>query len=131
MYGHVEPVVGIQSNHPLNDTTVYDDDVVMHYNDGGTNTIYRPIASLPGKWAGPGHKADCGTYSYCIGNPYGFGWAVKGFAPNDTHTANAMPVSLAIFPSEREPDTRSGAKPEALRGVLTATELTKVGTSWR
>ena len=43
MYGHVEPVIGIQSNHPLNDPTVYDDDVVMHYNDGGTNTVYRPV----------------------------------------------------------------------------------------
>lgn len=40
------------SNHPLNDTTVYDDDVVLHYNDGGTQTIHRPIASLAGKWAG-------------------------------------------------------------------------------
>lgn len=124
MYGHVEPVIGIQSNHPLNDTKVYDDDVVMHYNDGGTQTIYRPISSLAGKWAGPGSKADCGTYSYCIGFPYGFGWAVKGFAPNDTHTASALPVSLAIFPWKREPDTRSGAKPDSMLGELTVTDLT-------
>lgn len=129
MYGHVEPVIGIQSNHPLNDSTVYADDVVMHYNDGGINTVYRPIASLPGKWAGPGHPADCGAYSYCISNPYGFGWAVKGFAPNDTHTARAMPISLAIFPSKSEPDTRSGEKPEALMGELTTTGLT-VGATY-
>lgn len=38
MYGHVEPVIGIQSNHPLSDDTVYDDDVVMHFTDGGTNS---------------------------------------------------------------------------------------------
>ena len=38
MYGHVEPVVGMQSNHPLTDETVYDDDVVLHYTDGGTET---------------------------------------------------------------------------------------------
>jgi len=28
MYGHIEPVIGVQSNHPLNDSTVYDDDEV-------------------------------------------------------------------------------------------------------
>ena len=57
MYGHVEPVIGIQSNHPLNDTTVYDDDAVLHYTDAGTNTVSRVISTLPGKWAGPGHTA--------------------------------------------------------------------------
>ena len=36
-----------------------------------------------------------------------------------------MPVSLAIFPWQREPDTRSGAKPEALLGELTVSGLTK------
>lgn len=129
MYGHVEPVVGIQSNHPLNDTTVYDDDVVLHFNDGGVNTIHRPISSLAGKWAGPGHKADCGNYSYCISNPYGFGWAVKGFAPNDVRSATALPISLAVFPWKREPDTRSGAKPDNMFGTVTASELT-VGTAY-
>ena len=48
MYGHVEPVIGIQSNHPLNDTTVYDDDVVVHFTDGGVNKVYRKISSLGG-----------------------------------------------------------------------------------
>merc|ERR1711968_370912 len=54
MYGHVEPVIGIQSNHPLNDTTVYDDDVALHYTDGGTQTVHRVISTLPGDWAGVG-----------------------------------------------------------------------------
>merc|ERR1711964_631937 len=85
MYGHVEPVIGIQSNHPLSDTEVYDDDVVLHYTDGGVNTVHRVISTLPCKWAGMGHKADCGKFKYGIGNPYGFGWAVKGFTggPDD------------------------------------------------
>lgn len=77
MYGHVEPVIGIQSNHPLNTTEVYDDDVILHYTDGGVNTVHRTFGSLEGEWGGEGEKADCGDYSYCIGNPYGFGWAVK------------------------------------------------------
>ena len=33
-------------------------------------------------------------------------------------------ISLFIDPWEREPDTRSGAKPTSLRGALTATGLT-------
>lgn len=128
MYGHVEPVIGIQSNHPLNDTTVYDDDTVLHYTDAGTETVSRAITTLAGSWAGPGHRADCGGgffhhYSYCIGNPYGFGWAIKGFTP-DSKQGLAMPASLHINPWKEEPDTRSGEKPEALTGTLTVTGLT-------
>jgi len=124
MYGHVEPVVGIQSNHPLNDTTVYDDDVAVHFTDAGVNTVHRVISTLPGKWPGPGHVARCGfMHQYCIGNPYGFGWAMKGFAP-DAKKASAVPASLRIDPWRSEPDTRRGELPEALKGTLTATELT-------
>lgn len=68
MYGHVEPVIGIQSSHPLNDTEVsiatyivieahssarlqvYDDDTVLHYDDAGTETVSRKITTLAGKW---------------------------------------------------------------------------------
>eukprot|EP00656_Telonema_subtile_P038356 TRINITY_DN4310_c0_g1_i1.p1 TRINITY_DN4310_c0_g1~~TRINITY_DN4310_c0_g1_i1.p1 ORF type:complete len:357 (-),score=102.69 TRINITY_DN4310_c0_g1_i1:138-1208(-) len=121
MYGHVEPVIGIQSNHPLNDTTVYDDDTVLHYNDGGVNTIHRKISSIAGTWAGPGKQADCGDYSYCIGNPYGFGWAVKGFKDDKPFVS----ASLHIDPWLSEPDTRSGKAPEALKGTVTATDLTE------
>jgi len=123
MYGHVEPVVGIQSNHPLNDTTVYDDDVVVHYTDAGTNTVHRTISTLPCKWAGVGKRADCGWYHYGLGNPYGFGWAAKGFTDAADKKALAVPAYLHIQPWKEEPDTRSGEKPEALKGTLTATEL--------
>lgn len=119
MYGHVEPVIGIQSNHPLNDTTVYDDDVVVHYTDGGTNTVHRVITSLKGDWAGPGHQANCRPYSYCIG-PYSFGWAVKGFVDDK----QAKPASLHIQPWLSEPDIRSGHSPIPLAGTLTVSELT-------
>ncbi len=33
LYSHVEPVVGIMSDHPLTDENFYDDDVVLHYTD--------------------------------------------------------------------------------------------------
>jgi hypothetical protein len=121
MYGHIEPVIGIQSNHPLNDSTVYDDDVVLHFTDGGTSTVHRTISSLPCKWGGLGQRADCGQYEYGVGNPYGFGWAAKGFAQD---SKPYVPASLKIQPYLFEPDTRSGKKPEELQGTLTATELT-------
>ena len=122
MYGHVEPVIGIQSDHPLNDTTVYDDDTVVHYTDSGTSTVYRKISTLPCEWSKVGDKAKCGLYSYGLGNPYGFGWAAKGFTP-DVKSAIAAPASLHVDPWKKEPDTRSGETPEALQGTLTATEL--------
>ena len=120
MYGHVEPVIGIQSNHPLNDTKVYDDDVVVHLTDGGTSAVHRVMTTLPCKWAGVGRKADCGLmYRYGIG-PYGFGYAVHGF--NGSEPA-ARPAFLHVEPFVREPDTRSGQSPIQLKGTLTISEL--------
>jgi len=120
MYGHVEPVVGIQSSHPLDDESVYDDDTVLHYTDGGTNTVHRKLSTLGGDWAGPGHRANCHSYSYCM-SKYAFGWAVKGFVDEREY----IPATLAIQPYKSEPDTRSGEKPEALKGTLTVSELKK------
>lgn len=118
MYGHVEPVIGIQSNHPLNDTTVYDDDTVVHFTDGGVKNVYRKLSTLGGQWAGPGRQANCRPYSYCMAS-YAFGWSFKGF----TDEKKSMPANLAVEPWKREPDTRSGEKGEALKGTLTVTEL--------
>jgi hypothetical protein len=130
MYGHVEPVVGIQSNHPLDDETVHDDDIVLHYTDNGLKTLHRNFSSLPGNWSGPGSRADCGAFSYCIGSPYGFGWAATGFT-QDPKRAAAAPALLSVDPWQREPDTRNGSAhpdclscaPVPLQGTLSAREL--------
>eukprot|EP01063_Lacrimia_lanifica_P034686 TRINITY_DN6473_c0_g1_i1.p1 TRINITY_DN6473_c0_g1~~TRINITY_DN6473_c0_g1_i1.p1 ORF type:complete len:327 (+),score=45.49 TRINITY_DN6473_c0_g1_i1:219-1199(+) len=124
MYGHVEPVIGISSDHPLDDETVYENDRVLHYDDAGLRTISRTFDSLPARrWDGPGHPVLCqGWYSYCIGYPYGFGWAIKGFT--DAKEDVAMAASLSISPSRSEPDTRAGQKPAPITGTLTATGLT-------
>ena len=58
------------------------------------------------------------------GNPWGFGWAAKGFDASDGKRASAVPASLHIQPWKQEPDTRSGEKPTGLQGTLTATGLT-------
>lgn len=115
LYGHVEPVMGIMSNYALTDEEVYDDDVVVHFTDGGLNTVYRNLKSMAGDWTGPVGKANCHSYRYCIG-PYSFGWAIKDF--KDTR-AGALPAYLHINPSRSEPDTRSGERPNQLKGTLT------------
>lgn len=129
VYGHIEPVIGIQSNHPLTDETVYDDDVVVHYNDAGTTTYYKTFESLPGNWSGkvgdPGRcqkRAD--IHRQCIG-PYSFGWAVQGFLDEK----EGLPLSLSIQPWKSEPDTRTGSRPNMIRGTLTAEGLT-AGTKY-
>ena len=120
MYGHVEPVVGIQSNHPLNDTKVYDDDTVVHLTDAGTTFVHRTLSSLGGKLRSDG-VASCGLfYRYCMCD-WAFGWAVKGF--KDTAGKGAVPASLQVQPFLSEPDLRAGRQPEQLQGTLTATGL--------
>lgn len=124
VHGHIEPVIGIQSNHPLTDTTVYDDDVFVHYNDNGDNVIYKPVATLSGDWS-PGGRAQCHSgSSYCIG-PYGYGWAVQGFLDE----REGVPLSLKVDPFEREPDYRRHQSPIQLTGTLTAEQLS-VGSQY-
>lgn len=126
LYGHIEPVIGFQSNHPLTDEEVYDDDVVMHFTDGGETTIHKPIKTLAGDWAGVGKKAACQSGSrYCIG-PYSYGWAVQGF---EDVRADALQVSLKIEPGLREPDQVKGEKPIDITGTVTVEGLT-VGSTY-
>jgi hypothetical protein len=129
VYGHVEPVIGIQSDHPLTDETVYDDDVVVHYNDAGTTVYYKTFESLPGNWSGqagtPGkcqNRAD--IHRQCIG-PYSFGWAIEGFLDEK----EGLRASLNIQPWKSEPDTRTGSSPNKMTGTLTVEGLTK-GTKY-
>lgn len=125
VHGHIEPVIGLQSNHPLTDETVYDDDNVVHYNDGNTNMYYPTFSSLAGDWSGDGARAQCHHgLSYCIG-PYSYGWAMEGFLDEQ----EGVPMSLNIRPWKQEPDLVEGSKPIDIMGTLTATELTK-GTEY-
>jgi len=124
VYGHVEPVVGILSNHPLTDETVYDDDVVVHYTDADTHTYYRTMASLPGEWS-EGGVGRCQANHYtgypCIWKQHGFAWAMQGFLD----AREGKPLSLAVDPWASEPDTRTGAAPIQISGTLTASALKK------
>lgn len=121
LYSHVEPVVGIMSDHPLTDEEVYDDDVVVHYTDADTHSYYRTMASLPGDYF---FFARCPGNDYvgypCINKERGFGWAIQGFLDERT----GFPLSLTIDKWQSEPDIRSGEKATDLTGTVTVTGLT-------
>ena len=123
VHGHVEPVVGIQSNHPLDtDAAVYDDDVFVHYTDGGVDSVYKVQETLSGSWSPPHGNAKCQSGSrYCIG-PYSYGWAVQGFL-DAAHGEDALPLSLKVDPWQREPDFRQHEAPIHLSGTVTAERL--------
>ena len=127
VHGHIEPVIGIMSNHPLTDTSVYPDDTFVHYTDNGDDTIYKPQSTLSGDWSARGAAtAQCHHGSrYCIG-PYSYGWAIEGFldeAGSSEATPAAVPASLKVDPWEREPDFRQHEEPIQLSGTLTVEQL--------
>uniref|UniRef100_A0A7S1A8D9 Peptidase C1A papain C-terminal domain-containing protein n=1 Tax=Noctiluca scintillans TaxID=2966 RepID=A0A7S1A8D9_NOCSC len=121
LYSHVEPVVGILSNHPLTDDDFYDDDVIVHYTDADTNTYYRTMDSLPGDYLffALCYNADYTGYP-CINKDRGFGWAIQGFLDETP----SFPVSLALDQWQSEPDIRAGEAPISLAGTLTVEGLT-------
>jgi hypothetical protein len=124
LYGHIEPVVGIMSNHPLSDETVYDDDVFVHYTDADKNTYYRTVESLPSDWSEAHPYPSCSNTMYsgapCINKQRGYGWAIEGFL--DDH--EGMPLSLTLDHWASEPSPRAGKEAIQLTGTLTATALT-------
>ncbi|CAJ1328223.1 unnamed protein product, partial [Effrenium voratum] len=121
LYSHVEPVVGILSDHPLTDENFYDDDVVVHYTDADANTYYRTMASLPGSYVLFAHCPGSDYVGYpCINQQRGFGWAIQGFLDDE----KALPLALTIDKWQSEPDVRSGEAPAQLTGTLTLSELT-------
>jgi len=123
LYGHIEPVVGIMSNHPLTDETVYDDDVFVHYTDADKNAYYRTAAKLPGDWSEENPTPKCQVNDYsgapCINKERGYGWAIEGFLDQQ----DALPLSLTLDHFGSEPSPRNGQKAIQMTGTLTATEL--------
>mmetsp|Transcript_123717 Transcript_123717/g.309220 ORF Transcript_123717/g.309220 Transcript_123717/m.309220 type:complete len:365 (-) Transcript_123717:87-1181(-) len=125
-YSHVEPVVGILSDRPLNDTEWYDDDYLVHYTDADQHTYYRSMKSLPDDTTLKGNCAHPDYAGYpCIYEKYGFGWSIEGFQD----ASEGPSLSLTVEPSRSEPDTRTGSEPEALTGTVTIEGLV-VGSTY-
>merc|ERR1712151_1264215 len=106
IYGHIEPVVGILSNHPLSDETVHDDDVFAYFDDASKTTYYVSPAKVPGKCSFGGRKtcrASCptGFFGQCVWNQRGYLWSLQDLS--DEH--DSVPLALSISPWASEPYT--------------------------
>jgi len=121
-YSHVEPVVGILSDHDLTDDQWYDDDYIVHYTDASVHTYYRSMKSLPDDTTFKGNCANPHYPGYpCIYEKYGFGWAIEGFLDE----RQGLPLGLKVEPYDREPDVRTGSAAKPLRGTVTVGGLEK------
>jgi hypothetical protein len=120
-YGHIEPVVGILSDHPLNDTQFYDDDYIVHFTDADSHPYYRSMASLPETaercQMGEGNCHSDYTGYPNINDQYGFGWSIDAL---DDERAS-LPISLQV--DGNEPEGRS----VPMYGTLTIEGLRKGG----
>jgi hypothetical protein len=120
---HVEPVFGVYSNYPLDDATVYDDDVVVHMSDQDRQPYYRTLASLDDTPAMAGNCAAAqpgfgkNEMYPCFDAAVTYGFAVAGVAV--AADAAGLPqlahVSLVVNTTS-EPDVRRGDPPVGLRG---------------
>jgi len=121
---HVEPMLGIWSNHSLDDTTVYDDDVILHFSDQDTEPYYRAMSTLEDSVKMEGNCKTAGAgfgkneMYPCFDSHVTYGMAVKGLLVNGT-----LPVSLAVDIT-REPDVRQFQKASRVHGTATVRDLT-------
>jgi len=118
-YSHIEPIVGIMSDHPLTDEEFYDDDIIVHYNDNDDTTLYRNMSSLPGQFTWgvaqcPG-GGDFPESEMCLHPQYVFSWAIMGFEGDRSQVQCSLNVDQYKF----EPDLRQGASPVQLTGTIT------------
>lgn len=127
VYGHIEPVVGILSDKPLTDETVYDNDVFAYFDDASKATYYAAASKVSGTCdfhSGKSCSARCktgifGISGQCVWDQHGYIYAILDLADEREH----VPVSLSISPFVSEPYTRGGEKPIEITGTLTATGL--------
>jgi hypothetical protein len=126
IYGHIEPVVGILSDHELTDDTVYDGDVFAYFDDASKSTHYADRDQVPGQcnfgsWSST-CTAQCDTayYGQCVWDQHGYIYAIRDFTDDRT----AVPVRLSISPYASEPYTRGGETPIDITGTLTISSLT-------
>jgi len=130
IYGHIEPVVGILSDHELTDDTVYDGDVFAYFDDASKSTHYADRDQVPGRCDFDGWSSTCTAqcdtdyYGQCVWDQHGYIYAIQDFTDDRT----AMPVTLSISPYASEPYTRGGETPIDITGTLTISSLTAGST---
>jgi hypothetical protein len=125
-YSHVEPVYGLFTNHPLNDTTWYPDDVLATSTDIAPFTVFREFKSLVSDVDQNNMSLCEGEYvGYaCVYKKWGFGWAITGTMDQNT-TKPIVPVSLSLDSSFES----KSAWARGFTGTLTMTKLV-LGTNY-
>jgi hypothetical protein len=121
---HVEPIWAIFSNYSLDDTTVYDDDVILHASDQDLEPYYRKMVTLEDTTAMDsncaGAQAGFGKNEMypCVDQDVTYGLAIMGL---NVSGATLLPVSLDVLglEGEYEPDVRNGESASALTANVT------------
>ena len=136
-YDHIEPIVGVLSNHSLelNSTdvdTYYPDDVLVHHSDWTKEFYYRPFGTMADSTKMDGNCANVQprgggpNEAYpCIPKEIDYGYGLAGrYDP----LGIAFPVHLAVD-SWTEPDIVEGAQPIGLQGTVKVSGL-NIGTKY-
>lgn len=130
-FDHVEPLVGMGSNHDLSDPTVYSDDWLAHFSDQDLNIYYRTFDSLNDDATMEGNCADAqagfgkNEMYPCFDESVTFGLSVTGLRTGVPTLRVSLDVDL-----QSEPDVREFWElPAELSATLTVHGLT-VGNSY-
>lgn len=120
---HVEPIFGIFSDHPLNDTTVFDDDWVLHASDQDLMPYYRKMSTLQDTTSMDGNCKNAGAgfgkneMYPCFDDQVTYGLAVTGL-----DIEGAITVALSV-PLTSEPNVRYFQPSVDIKGTIKAAGL--------
>lgn len=120
---HVEPMYGIFSNHPLNDSAVYEDDWILHASDQDRQPYFRRLAQLDDSPAMDGNCKDAQAFPGrnemfpCFDQSVTYGMAVQGLAVDGT-VPTALIVNDVNDEPVDEPNVRTGHKSIKLQATL-------------
>jgi hypothetical protein len=136
VFDHIEPFFMIYSKHPLNDTTVYDDDIIVHgsdYTPDGSDNLgyFRSMDSLLDDTTMAGNCKDAvpqwkhNEMYPCIYETQAYATAITGIAGGEKF----IPISLQVN-STAEPDFRVGEEVTVFEGTLIIIGGVKEGSSY-
>lgn len=123
-YDHIEPVVGILSNHSFaeNADTFYEDDIIVHHSDWSQDSYYRSFKSLPDDTKMEGNCKDVipigggPNEAYpCIPKDIDYGVAMIGHV-DPLGVTTKVQISVDNW---KEPDTVEGNAPSEVTATIT------------
>mmetsp|Transcript_3045 Transcript_3045/g.4652 ORF Transcript_3045/g.4652 Transcript_3045/m.4652 type:complete len:356 (+) Transcript_3045:27-1094(+) len=132
LYDHIEPFFKLYSNHPMDDLTVYDDDIVNHgsdYSPDGDNNYgyFRNFSSLLDdldmdgncRYAQPGWGYN--EMYPCLYQDRVYGYSMTGLEGSGAH--GALPLKMFVN-NTNEPNIRNGEDAVLLQAQVIVSDLT-------